>query len=766
MKKFKWIMLVIIIISIGLFVSFYVNYVNPELFKGQLTFESLDNSQKRAYWENMKVCLPLLKAKDYAGYRACALDALNKSAQVTPAEAWCTDSDGIDYFTKGTVTSNINSTGIVDYTYTFSDGKSYVMEGACEGTSYIYYQKNCAELGAYVAGDGICKAETKYYLKVNVVDDSGVIMPDADVALYDTILYYQVENMQPIATGKTDASGNVDLDITKFSSDKTLLLTANKSNYIGAFDQQVHTGFQKNIDKQIILTVPPSATLINGSNVDYLSIEKLRIEMKNAIPPLIENEPYQFIYALIFSPNIINEIERVDAHMVILPYDMVLTEPLYEFTKENIDLDDIQNFGLSLPAGKYNYYLYFDIVYKNGTSESYPEPYHDMEYYFSEGYASLLLAYNFVVIPDIEYSACEGFSSGQDSQDGSKTNILFVNIGEDSSIFEGIASNFVYGDFGILSQEPFKSNAQAFQFWYAEKSIQSENDVVAGETITYELLTDELTVETLSHSTKVKLSCYLPNRQIIYIVKSPGDPGGVKCADGYTKIWDGRDLLDKCMEVESLEYCTDTMPYDAIGSHEFGHQFAALVEGYSSDKLYIPSEYLSYMKFLHDSNPFFNYGSYYSPNINPAEDCVRQFSGTGSIFCKSTPSTTNDCLVNSKWKDLVGDGCGVDGEVDCEDGNPSKKLEISCNEFGGGIKGYATMMDPTQVGLMGDVGSGGSGTVDKILFDKMCDVNGKYFACDTSVEPKDRLYGLVNERQICRFIEIYSGDAGGICNGF
>lgn len=43
-------------------------------------------------------------------------------------------------------------------------------------------------------------------------------------------------------------------------------------------------------------------------------------------------------------------------------------------------------------------------------------------------------------------------------------------------------------------------------------------------------------------------------------------------------------------------------------------------------------------------------------------------------------------------------------------------------------------------------------------------VNGTYYFCDTNSDHDGRLFGLANERQICRYIEIYTGDAGGACD--
>ncbi len=114
-------------------------------------------------WQYMTECQPLLKAKKNTEYRTCALKALDKA--YGSKNAYCTDSDGVDYFTKGVVKTDIHPEGIEDHLETFSNGKIYLLEGGCSKDNvYMYYQKNCAELNVggkvYVAKDGACVDQT------------------------------------------------------------------------------------------------------------------------------------------------------------------------------------------------------------------------------------------------------------------------------------------------------------------------------------------------------------------------------------------------------------------------------------------------------------------------------------------------------------------------------------------------------------------------------------------------------------------------------
>lgn len=123
-------------------------------------FSDLSNVQKQFYWKCLDSdgCLTLLKNKQYSPYKACSLNCIEKSGNYTIEQGWCNDSDnGANYLIKGIITTNLNPTGKEDYCYTFPTGKEYLMEGGCKNNAYMYYQKNCAELGAkFKCGSGAC----------------------------------------------------------------------------------------------------------------------------------------------------------------------------------------------------------------------------------------------------------------------------------------------------------------------------------------------------------------------------------------------------------------------------------------------------------------------------------------------------------------------------------------------------------------------------------------------------------------------------------
>ncbi len=132
------------------------------------SFDDLSSYQKQKFWQMWeKDCYQLLVDQKYGDYFTCSTGTMEKvSKLVEKVSAWCKDSDsGMDYYNKGKVTSDVYPNGIEDYFYKFSNGKSYLIEGACSTDNrYMYYQKSCSELdvqkgGKWGEGNGVCVKE-------------------------------------------------------------------------------------------------------------------------------------------------------------------------------------------------------------------------------------------------------------------------------------------------------------------------------------------------------------------------------------------------------------------------------------------------------------------------------------------------------------------------------------------------------------------------------------------------------------------------------
>jgi hypothetical protein len=157
--------LVLIVVLIVL--SLY-SLPNGEAIAGQ-GYSSLTNDQKQAFWDCWKNdCKILLEnsrvVKNYSKYRECSLGCFAKAEELKGD--WCEDTDkGIDYFTKGTVTSNIYANGKEDYCHNASNGKTYLFEQRCKNNKYKQpIQKKCEELGeGYKCVEGTCLEVCKIY---------------------------------------------------------------------------------------------------------------------------------------------------------------------------------------------------------------------------------------------------------------------------------------------------------------------------------------------------------------------------------------------------------------------------------------------------------------------------------------------------------------------------------------------------------------------------------------------------------------------------
>ncbi len=150
------------------------------------TFNDLNNYQKQKYWEYMKTdCESLVKKPKE--FKVCEAKALQKAAKdKEPLATYCTDDDGINFMKMGMVKSDLYPKGKLDYSQTLSNGKTYVMEGACgKDKKYYAIQKYCAELGNYQAQDGVC-------VPINHVPTLMVVMEKTEInegEKYEIYLY-------------------------------------------------------------------------------------------------------------------------------------------------------------------------------------------------------------------------------------------------------------------------------------------------------------------------------------------------------------------------------------------------------------------------------------------------------------------------------------------------------------------------------------------------------------------------------------------------
>tara|TARA_Y100000034_G_C6891261_1_gene410047 strand:- start:53 stop:2500 length:2448 start_codon:yes stop_codon:yes gene_type:complete len=348
----------------------------------------------------------------------------------------------------------------------------------------------------------------------------------------------------------------------------------------------------------------------------------------------------------------------------------------------------------------------------------------------------------------LEENYCEELILGVNDFDASRPNLIFIGFGYGSNPSEGgdivkeimsYAIDWEGERFGLFSVEPFKSNKDKFNLWYLNKSLPMSFCKDIGSWDSYgDCITDQEDIE------KLLQDCPQENQYIFFLGNSlfrstGGNPGqlsiiyrdDMKCQDieycqnlrdisvhnnpyvtrnSYRYQMDpdlaqdvnndgeidDLDLLFSinCPFLESigvpdqsypLVECDDElikfdMQIDRLLVHEFGHQFGNLRDesvGSLGDAPIDPTDY----------------------NTNQLTNCLPF-------------ESIEDCRENAPWKDLIGNGCGEEGVVDCtnpdgshpsatdvSDVNENWAVEIDCY-YGCKISGtYRSVFD----GIMSDL---------------------------------------------------------------
>ncbi len=139
--------------------------------------------------------------------------------------------------------------------------------------------------------------------------------------------------------------------------------------------------------------------------------------------------------------------------------------------------------------------------------------------------------------------------------------------------------------------------------------------------------------------------------------------------------------------------------------------------------------------------------AFYSPRVN----CVPSGVSRRPWNCTSTPESIADCEANAPWRDLIGNGCGEDGVIDCfriDYDNPDCSRG-NCTE--------------RYIPLVGD---------DSWRMETACVLGSTYpnyyrsirESLMASVYHGPFSFGASNERLICNAIRNSTGSVGGICD--
>ncbi len=500
----------------------------------------------------------------------------------------------------------------------------------------------------------------------------------------------------------------------------------------------------------------------------------------------------RFVHYPVPNQTILPDLESIDAVLFIVPKKNAvfpkqnLLLGYQEFKQKNIKPYSPSLFKFKVGSeGVYNWRLSYVLHFKNGTSLSYPT-YPPIKAVESD-VVTIGFEYFFLILPpQPEPQYQEVIPNHNDKDDPNRINLFFVH-GDGSAIWEDVWQNesqiygaflqeMLKGKFGIFNVEPFKSNTNKFNFWYANEII-----TVDYTTGSYDIVYGEKTPDSLSAYQKYRLGIALPNLIVVRVdADTASHIGGKTCypTDSIILYAPIQDMVG-CHEKmgASWEQCAGYFPLSFILSHELGHQLAYLPEEYGvaqydANYFFDPLVFNTYNKYFE-----YNLGpggdtTFYTGLIDKENDCKKEY----YITCTPDAEAVSYCEENARWKDLIGNGCGQEGIVDC----PEDRSEVSCTYAGAGWpKVYlsADITKSTKVSIMeSDLKFLNIALYKAILEDGEVKYILTYpnfpfkglisfrYGLDNYNSYNGRFFGQVNERQLCRHIKLYTGSAEGICN--
>lgn len=606
-----------------------------------------------------------------------------------------------------------------------------------------------------------------------------------------------------VGVSPPDASGSIDIGN---SSTKNEVAIGKDTDYTNTATDAKKNTVEKPVDvsqnedimgRDTNISAPDSSDSIGTTNKDVIGNDSSNppqpdymytVKLQDPDPVFfpLAGKDNNLLYYPIPNPDFSDGLQQLDAKLTIIPmknkvYPDQDLDYIQELSENNILPGSPNKFVFTIPTeGAYWWLLSYTLHYEDGNSIEYPD-YTSAIGKFKEGGESVgngtviwpmaFTGYYFLVVPPLAAQPLTEIIAGQnDATDKNRYNVVFMHAdgfynqwddtdpNDNEMLMKGI-KDMITGKFGPFNVEPLKSNQNKFNFWYYEGDATYTAGVSA-----YELLyDDEYILGDMSDYQKLMQGLSLTD-QIIVNVRADKHSGGklcAACASGGGIIIDfPKGDIQECQKTHSLDDCIAEQKVSRILTHELGHKIA-----------YLPDEYEDKGSI---ENPNNGPGIYYPYNLGPGgdttvftgkimeEDCVQPDTDTNGETCVPNQGAIDFCLKHARWRDLIGNGCGEDGIVDCDADDPLFRAEVSCSYAGAGWPGAyisAHTTKSTEVSIMDWSGK----FFNIMLF-------GSEFYEGHTKDVKDyelydgRFYGQVNERQLCRYIMLLTGSIGGICN--
>lgn len=325
------------------------------------------------------------------------------------------------------------------------------------------------------------------------------------------------------------------------------------------------------------------------------------------------------------------------------------------------------------------------------------------------------------------YPGCVQMDAAENNLSEPRINLVFVGVNyasrNDFAEAVKLATDAHAEKDGLFSVEPFLSNRNKFNILYttAIVSLPEEQSVVPVNTETYNTLKNSVSV------------CDYQNRFGFVLVNTSKNLRA-------TNVGEVRGSANIFAYPEHGSISTFQYPPQSTNALR-GAQRLLVHEGGGHNIGNLIDEYVT-PTWL--ANPTTLGAEFKSQCYTVAPSSLSCQLNYGNYTCNfaTNPTAESTCALDAPWRDLIGNGCGQDGVIDCTDRDQDYRKEVRCWTNKCSVNSFGSVSGDNIM----SVSSGGGGII---------------MADEFTRKP---FFGAQDERLICRRIKDMTGSIGGICN--